>query len=182
MQEIRAALEGHSREELAEILTFVFREYVVESPLPPRSAAPLLDTRTELEGLSFAELVTWLQTHLDVLELSQLEVSGERVLVRVGGRAQPIDPPAARPEPVGTAPPAGTAPPSSASPSATSSPTPSPPVREVVARNPAPTSAPAAPASAPAAPAGQASAPAGQPKPDEPAPEPSSRFSLLEVD
>ena len=102
VEAIRAAVEGYGREELIEILTWVLRTYVVEGGAPLTGGATvLLDARTELEGLSFAQLVTWLQQHLEVPELSALEVQGERVLVRAGtqtfavGSAPP--PPAAPP-------------------------------------------------------------------------------------
>src|SRR5262245_48081687 len=91
--EIRGALDSQPREALVEILTYVFKEYVVEGSTPLASGAgAILDARTELEGLSFAQVVTWLQTHLDLAELRLLEVAGERVSVRAGGRLVPIEP------------------------------------------------------------------------------------------
>ena len=53
--DIREALERHPKEALVEILTYVFKEYVVQGPEPlEASAAPLRD---DLEGLSFAEVM-----------------------------------------------------------------------------------------------------------------------------
>ncbi len=90
--EIRGALDQYPREQLQEILAWVFKEYVVEGgTAPAQGALAMLDARNELEGLSFAELVTWLQLHLDVPELAALEVQGARVSVRAGGRAIPIE-------------------------------------------------------------------------------------------
>ena len=90
--EIRGALDEYPREQLQEILAWVFKEYVVEGgAAPAQGALAMLDARTELEGLSFAELVTWLQLHLDVPELAALEVQGARVSVRAGGRSIPIE-------------------------------------------------------------------------------------------
>ena len=49
--EIRGALDAHSKEAVAEILTYVFKEYVVEGPLPlASSAANVVDARTELRA------------------------------------------------------------------------------------------------------------------------------------
>ena len=98
--EIRGALDQYPREQLQEILAWVFKEYVVEGgAAPAQGALAMLDARTELEGLSFAELVTWLQLHLDVPELAALEVQGTKVHVRHGGRTVPIEVAARPPEP-----------------------------------------------------------------------------------
>src|SRR5436305_10759259 len=106
--EIRGALDQYPREQLQEILAWVFKEYVVEGgAAPAQSALAMLDARSELEGLSFAELVTWLQLHLDVPELAALEVQGQKVHVRHGGRTVPIE--VAAPPPV--APPVAAQPP-----------------------------------------------------------------------
>ena len=98
--EIRGALDAYPREQLQEILAWVFKEYVVEGgAAPAQGALAMLDARSELEGLSFAELVTWLQLHLDVPELAALEVQGARVSLRAGGRTIPIEVAARAPEP-----------------------------------------------------------------------------------
>jgi hypothetical protein len=177
--EIRAALDGYPREQLQEILAWVFKEYVVEGgAAPAQGALTMLDARTELEGLSFAELVTWLQLHLDVPELAQLEVQNGRVSVRAGGRSIPIEaarapeppPPAAAPQPQQQP---AAPPPTQAAPVAAPSPA-SPPAVAASQTAATPSAAPAAPSSAPAA------ADKKEDKKDEGAP--SSRFSWLEVD
>ncbi|HUH02389.1 MAG TPA: hypothetical protein VML75_10355 [Kofleriaceae bacterium] len=85
---IREALADYDREALLEILTYVFKEYVVEGP------PPLLVNQAErvadLEGLSFGQLITALQTRLDLVELSLFSVDGEQVSVRVGGVKTPL--------------------------------------------------------------------------------------------
>jgi len=161
--EIRSALDGYQRQDLVEVLTYVFKEYVVEgaSVLPSGSGAAL-DARTELEGMSFAQVITWLQRHLDLPELGQFEVEGTRVSLRSGGRAVPVEAP--RAEPVAL-PPARVA--VAAAP---------------VAAAPAPTVAAPQHASAPLAPTTTpAPAPAAQPAREEPT-DSDSRFSRLEVD
>jgi hypothetical protein len=186
--EIRGALETHPREALVEILTYVFKEYVVEGATPLASGAgAILDARTELDGMSFAQVVTWLQAHLDHPELRLLEVSGERVSVRVGGRPVALEV-QAQPDPL-PPPRASVAAPAEAAARAVGmtaggpmSLTPTPPVAT------APRPQPAAPAPAqPAPPAqpGQPAAPAANnaaPQQKEEPSEQSSRFSLLEVD
>jgi hypothetical protein len=183
--EIKSALDSYPKEALAEILTYVFKVYVVEGPLPlAASAGTLLEARPELEGQSFAQVVAWLQLHLDLPELSLFEVDGERVSVRIGGRLMPLEAAASRPEPL-------------------------PPARAAVAPTPAaPAPAPAAPPTAGAAPASSAAArpmpvtptppvatrpaaaaPTGATPPQPATPQQreesgdaSSRFALLEVD
>lgn len=120
--EIRSALENHSHEQLLEVLTHVFREFVVEGSAPLGSGVgAVLDAKSELNGLSFGQLMVWLQHHLDLPELSLFEVTGERVSVRIGGRATLLEAPKAEPPPPPTpvvvAPPAPVAPPPGAPPS-----------------------------------------------------------------
>jgi hypothetical protein len=163
--EIRGALDGYPREQLQEILAWVFKEYVVEGgAAPAQGALAMLDARSELEGLSFAELVTWLQLHLDVPELAALEVQGARVSLRSGGRTIPIEVARAPEAP----PPVQATPPVAAQPAAVPPPQPMPPP------NPAPSSHATPPTAAPAA--------APEAKPEEKKDEASSRFSWLEVD
>jgi hypothetical protein len=104
--DIREALAEADRETLIDVLTYVFEEYVIESPPPmrtPPADAPG-ETFGELAALSFAELVQTLQTHLDHPELALFRVQGEQVLVRAGGALAPLD--AESPEPVAQADPA----------------------------------------------------------------------------
>ena len=180
--EIREALDVYPREQLQEILAWVFKEYVVEGgAAPAHGALAMLDARSELEGLSFAELVTWLQLHLDVPELAQLEVHDGRVSVRAGGRAIAIEAPRA-PEP----PPPSVAPPVPAPPQAMPAPpqamppvpVPSPSSSSSPQSMPPPNPPPPSSQVPPAAPANQA--PATDKKDDEASP--ASRFSWLEVD
>ena len=91
---IREALADSDRDTLLDMLTFVFKEYVVEGP------PPLLISQAErvpdLEGLSFAELIRTLQTRLDLPELNLFQVDGAQVMVRVNGVLTPLDASAAR--------------------------------------------------------------------------------------
>lgn len=154
--DIRNALDRYPREALAEILAIVFKEFVVEGAQPLASGSHVLDARSDLEGMSFAELVLWLQTHLDLPELALFEVSGADVSVRVEGRSTRLRA-AASTAPVATAP----------------VPVPAP----VTAVTPMPPAAPPPAAPTPAA----APAPA-QPKEEPATTEAGTRFNLLEVD
>jgi hypothetical protein len=169
LAEIRQALDTYPREQLQEILTFVFKEYVVEAgATPEKGALAILEARSELEGLSFAELVTWLQLHLDVPELRQFDVQGGRVSVRAGGRAIPIE--------VAAAPPVETsAPPPPAPPPPVATPTAPAPQSPTQARTPTQSGSGTGTQSG----TGPPSATSADEKKDE---EPASRFSWLEVD
>jgi hypothetical protein len=103
VDELRSALDKHTREELAEMLGYLFKEYVIGVAPAQAGAGALLDAKSELDGLSFAQLITWLQQHLDVPELALFDVQGARVSVRAGGR--PIAISADAPEPVAAPPP-----------------------------------------------------------------------------
>ena len=173
--EIRQSLEAYPREQLVEILSYVFKEYVVEGAAPIAGTTALIDARTELEGLSFAELMTWLQLHLDVPELAQFEVQGTRVFVRSGGRALPVEAPRVEPPPAPVVAPAP--PPPVAAPAVTTRPLPSAPPSPA----PPPQQPSAPPASAtPTAPPANPAQPASEQK--EEAGTSASRFSWLEVD
>jgi hypothetical protein len=204
--EIRGALDTHSKETVAEILTYVFKEYVVEGPLPlAANAANIVEARSEIEGMTFAQLISWLQLHHDAPELALFDVQGERVQVRVGGRLTPLEAQAARPEPTPPPQPVAPSPPVAPAPSV-GAPLPSPPMQSAQPRMPvsntppvqtSPSSPrPAAGSSSQAAPQaaqpaagspaqpGQAQPAAGQAQPAQKQDEAgdSSRFSLLEVD
>lgn len=93
---IREALDDCDRDALLDMLTFVFKEYVVEGP------PPLLVSQSEriedLEGLSFAELIRALQTRLDVPELAMFQVDNNQVSVRVNGVLTPLQATPSAPE------------------------------------------------------------------------------------
>ena len=80
---VKDALADSDRDALLEMLTFLIKEYVVDGP------PPMLVHQTEniadLGRLSVAQLITALQTRLEVPELALFVVDGEQVSVRVGG-------------------------------------------------------------------------------------------------
>ena len=86
---VRDALADCDRETLLELLTFVLKEYVVEGP--PPMLVHQTETIADLQRLRFGELITALQTRLDLPELALFAVDGDRVSVRVGGVMQPLD-------------------------------------------------------------------------------------------
>jgi hypothetical protein len=195
--DIREALDRFPREALIEILTYVFKEYVVEGPAPIQGAPA--NMRDELEGQSFGEVIRALQLRLDLPELALFEVVGDRVTVKIGGRAMPVETQSARPEPLASAPPPPPVAP--AAPSGLTSV--SVAVPAAAARQGAPASpgtsreevplvgrpqqaaAPAAPAQ-PGTPAQPGAAPATKPAPaaatTDDAVDKTGRFGLLEVD
>lgn len=101
-REIHDALNRFDREQLVDILTHIFRTYVMEGATLASPQAPALGD--ELAGLSFAQLLERLQLRLDLPELQLFEVQGGRVSVRIDGRLTPLEVPAARSEPPAPAP------------------------------------------------------------------------------
>ncbi len=203
---IREALADYDRDALLEILTYVFKEYVVEGP------PPLLVNQSErledLSGLSFAQLVSALQTRLDHPELSLFAVDGDQVSVRVAGVMTPLaggaQAAAAIAEPEPTAAPAARPqsgvqvvetelvrrpnPPAPAAPEARRPTGLSVRGRPASGAAPSPTrppqpAAPAQPAAVPPGSPAEAPAPGEPPAPDVPDGDDASvRFSLLELD
>ncbi len=204
---VRDAFADADRETLLDVLTFVLKEYVVEGP--PPMLIHQAETLSDLQGVSFAQLVTALQTRFDHPELAMFVVDGEQVGVRVGGvvqpllaSRQPLAPAAELPRPAAGVrvvettlsqrpPPAAPAAPApQAAPAPAAAP---PPSRGLSIRGrPSGEPGPAPAASPPASPAGSdaaapapsgavPAAPAGE-KPESPGDDASARFSLLELD
>ena len=204
---VKDAFADADRETLLDILTFVIKEYVVEGP--PPMMIHQAETLADLQGQSFAQLITALQTRCDHPELAMFVVDGEQVGVRVGGVVQPLLPgrqPLAgaaelpRPQagvrvvettlqqrPPAPSPPTqvpGTAPPPRGlsirgQPGAPPAPQPS------GAASPSPQSqSPAGqpPAQPPAAPSASSAPPASSDKPETSGDDAAARFSLLELD
>jgi hypothetical protein len=88
-QNIQEALADYDREALLEMLTYVFKEYVIDSPPPVLISQ--VDGIEGLAELSFAQLIETLQTRLDHPELDLFRVSDDQVLVRAGGVLAPLD-------------------------------------------------------------------------------------------
>jgi hypothetical protein len=87
---VREAFSDMEREALLDVLTFVLKEYVVEGP--PPMMLHQAETLADLQGASFAQLITAMQTRFDFPELAMFVVDGEQVSVRVGGVVQPLLP------------------------------------------------------------------------------------------
>lgn len=96
-REIKEALSRFEHEHLVDILTHVFRQYVIDGVAPPPAS---LSGQDELSGLSFPQLIERLQLRLDLPELRLFEVQAGRVMVRVEGRLVPVETADARPEPL----------------------------------------------------------------------------------
>ena len=103
---VREAFADADKETLLDVLTFVVKEYVVEGP--PPMLIHQAETLSDLKGLSFAQLISALQTRFDFPELAMFVVDGENVGVRIGGVVQPLLP--GRTAPTGPTPAVPTAP------------------------------------------------------------------------
>lgn len=204
---IKDAFADADRDTLLEILTFVVKEYVVEGP--PPMLIHQAETLSDLKNVSFAQLVTALQTRFDFPELAMFVVDGEQVSVRIGGvvqpllaQRQPLTPAADLPRPqagvrvVETSVQQRPAPPQQPAPAQAAPQQAPPPVRGVsvrgrpsgdaVVERPAQPAAPAAPAgNVPTQPTGPAAASPPREREDKPegsGDDASARFSLLELD
>jgi len=79
---VKDALGDADRDTLLDVLTFVIKEYVVDGP--PPMLMHQAETIADLGRMSFAQLVTALQTRLDLPELALFAVDGDQVSVRLG--------------------------------------------------------------------------------------------------
>jgi hypothetical protein len=117
--QMKAALERYSKEELIDLMTHIVKTYVVEGTLPLKPEVGARAGAEQLTSLSFPQLILHLQMQLDHREWAAFSVSGEDVWVASGGQRinltnrptslPPAPPPAAEPQasPPPTAPPAG---------------------------------------------------------------------------
>jgi hypothetical protein len=87
---VKDAFADADRETLLDVLTFVVKEYVVEGP--PPMLIHQAETMADLQGASFAQLISAMQTRFDHPELAMFVVDGEQVSVRVGGVVHPLLP------------------------------------------------------------------------------------------
>ncbi|MDQ3368955.1 MAG: hypothetical protein M3680_26320, partial [Myxococcota bacterium] len=87
---VREAFADADQQTLLDVLTFVLKEYVVEGP--PPMMIHQAETLSDLQGVSFAQLITALQTRFEHPELAMFVVDGEQVGVRIGGVVQPLQP------------------------------------------------------------------------------------------
>lgn len=87
---VKEAFADADKETLLDVLTFVIKEYVVEGP--PPMLMHQAETLSDLKGMSFAQMITALQTRCDYPELAMFVVEGESVGVRIGGVVQPLLP------------------------------------------------------------------------------------------
>jgi hypothetical protein len=196
---VRDAFAESDRETLLDVLTFVVKEYVVEGP--PPMLIHQAETLADLQGASFAQLITALQTRFDHAELAMFVVDGDQVSVRVGGVVQPL---------LGSRQPLGAAPPPAAelprpsagvrvvettlaprpAPAAATAPATAPPPSRGLSVRGAPSGGGGSAAAPPAAPPAPAAAAPTAPAPPPAAPDKdgaggddaSARFSLLELD
>jgi len=199
---VREAFADADRETLLDILTFVVKEYVVEGP--PPMLIHQAETLSDLQGSSFAQLITALQTRFDHPELAMFVVDGDQVSVRIGNAVHPLLParqpiggtaadvprPAAgvhvvettlSPRPPASQPAAASAPPPRAGISLRSQPTVGGPAAPSSPAAPSPAAPPSPPPAASAAPSA-APQPSGGDKSEPSADDASARFSLLELD
>jgi len=165
-EQMKAALEQYSKEELVDLLTHIVKTYVVEGTLPLKPDIGVRTGDEHLAKLAFPELILHLQLRLDHREWSLFSVSGEDVWVASGGQRMNLTGPDVSPTTRSTEQP----------PRATSTPTPPPP--DLRRTEPPP---PRHPEPAPAAtePGPQ---PSAEPEPFGDDVEASERFGMLEID
>jgi hypothetical protein len=169
---VRDAFADADRETLLDVLTFVVKEYVVEGP--PPMLVHQAEKLSDLQGATFAQLITALQTRFDHPELAMFVVDGEQVGVRIGGVVQPLIGQRTAPANELPRPTAGVR-------VVETTLAQRPPAQPQPAPQQAPPPAPAAPQAAPPQPAAPSAAPASD-KPESTGDDASARFSLLELD
>ncbi|MFA5624873.1 MAG: hypothetical protein WC966_07450 [Bradymonadales bacterium] len=83
-QDIKSALQRYSKDELVDLMDHVLRIYVLNESVQIDTKLSKPETIKELAGLTFAQLLTTLQSSLELDELSQFRVTPYTVYVRIG--------------------------------------------------------------------------------------------------
>lgn len=83
-QEIKAALERYSKEELVDLMEHLLRIYVLNEPVKLDSAVHKPESIRELSGYTFSQLLTFLQNTLEMEELEKFRVTPYTVYVSIG--------------------------------------------------------------------------------------------------
>lgn len=83
-QEIKAALERYSKEELVELMEHLLRIYVLNEPVKLDTAVSRPESIRELSGCTFSQLLAFLQQNLDLEELGKFRITPYTVYVSIG--------------------------------------------------------------------------------------------------
>ena len=83
-QEIKAALERYTKEELVELMEHLLRIYVLNEPVKLDSAVSKPETVRDLAGCSFSQLIAYLQQNLEMDELGKFRLTPYTVYVSIG--------------------------------------------------------------------------------------------------
>ncbi|MBQ9817958.1 MAG: hypothetical protein IJM59_10920 [Proteobacteria bacterium] len=83
-QEIKAALERYSKEELVDLMEHLLRIYVLNEPVKLDSAVSKPETLRDLAGCTFKQILSQLQTSLELDELGKFRVTPYTTYVSIG--------------------------------------------------------------------------------------------------
>lgn len=84
LKDLRAALDRYSKEELVELMEHLLRIYVLDEPLKLDGCVSKPESIKDLTGCSFAQLISLLQTSLEIDELEKFRVTPFTVYVKIG--------------------------------------------------------------------------------------------------
>ncbi len=83
-QEIKAALERYTKEELVDLMEHLLRIYVLNEPVKLDSAVSKPESVREFSGYSFSQLLSYLQQNLEMDELGKFRITPYTVYVSIG--------------------------------------------------------------------------------------------------
>lgn len=83
-QEIKAALERYSKEELVDLMEHLLRIYVLNEPVKLDAAVSKPESLKDLSGYTFPQLLTQLQNSMEMEELGKFRVTPYTVYVNIG--------------------------------------------------------------------------------------------------
>ena len=83
-QELKAALERYSKEELVDLMEHLLRIYVLNEPVKLDTAVSKPESMKDLAGYTFPQLLTQLQNSMEMEELGKFRVTPYTVYVNSG--------------------------------------------------------------------------------------------------
>lgn len=83
-EEIKAALQRYSKEELVDLMEHLLKIYVLKEPVKLESHVSRPENIREFSGMTFSQLIVYLQNNLEMEELGHFRVTPYTIYVSIG--------------------------------------------------------------------------------------------------
>lgn len=94
LKQLAGALDQYSKAELVDLLQHIIRLYVLQEALPVSKSTVAPASIDALKGLTFRQLLSTLQSSLELEELSRFSITPQTIMVDIGGQLIDLNGPA----------------------------------------------------------------------------------------